>query len=76
MDKRIIMKKHQFTSLLLVVFFFNTINLFAEPVFDDDVVDVPTAPIDIYKPMLLLAAVIIAYRILRKKLVKKTKLST
>lgn len=72
MDKRIIMKKHQITYILLVIFFFNTIIGFAQPAFDDDVVDVPAAPIDNWTPMFLLAAVIIGYRILSIKSIKKT----
>lgn len=71
MDKRITMKKFKLTGILSFIFCLNSISIFAQdPTFDDDVVDVPAAPIDNWIPLLLLAAVIIAYRITSKNILK------
>lgn len=65
------MRKYQLTCLLLLIFIFNTINVFAQPEFDDEVFDVPVVPIDNWIPILILVAVIITYRILSRKPIKK-----
>jgi hypothetical protein len=69
MDKRIIMKKYQLTGLLLIIFSFNSISLLAQnpPVFDDNVTDVNTTPIDNWTPYLLLLAISLGYFLSKRK---------
>lgn len=67
------MKKYQLTGLLLFIFCFNSISLLAQnpPVFDDNVTDVNTAPIDNWTPFLLLLAIGLGYLLSKSKQILK-----
>jgi hypothetical protein len=61
MDKRIIMKKSKQNGILLFIFCLNSLSFFAQEGtnFNDNVEDVPTAPIDNWIPYMIL--LVIAY---------------
>jgi hypothetical protein len=64
MDKKLILRKHK---LICFLFLFNTINLFGQPGFDDDVEDVP---INNYKPIIIIFTIVIVYLFSKQKKVK------
>jgi hypothetical protein len=58
----------QIFTVLLFVLFFNTIYAQNDPpAFDDDVTDIPPAPIDDYLPQVLLTAVVLGWYLVRKE---------
>lgn len=69
MDKRIIMKKCKLTGILLVIFCLNSLTIFAQEAtdFNDNVEDVPQAPIDNWIPFAILLAIGFGYVMLNKK---------
>ncbi len=68
MDKRITMKKFKLTGVLLFIFCLNSLTLFAQDPtgFDDNVEDVPTAPIDNWIPYMILLVIAYGYVMLNK----------
>lgn len=68
MDKRIIMKKCKLTGILLVIFCLNSLTIFAQEAtdFNDDVEDVPAAPIDNWIPYAIVLVIVFGYRIVQK----------
>ena len=66
MDKKLILRKHKFICFLFL-FLFNTINLFGQPGFDDDVDDVP---INNYIPFIIIFTIVIVYLFSKRKKVK------
>jgi hypothetical protein len=69
MDKRIIMKKCKLIGVLLFIFCLNSLTIFAQEAtdFNDDVEDVPAAPIDNWIPYVIVLVVVFAYIMLNKK---------
>ena len=66
MDKKLIIRKHKLICLLFM-FLFNTINLFGQPEFEDDVEDVS---INKFIPIISILAIIIGFLLLKRKKVK------
>ncbi|MEY4836126.1 MAG: hypothetical protein RI980_2246 [Bacteroidota bacterium] len=66
MDKKLILRKHKLICFLFM-FLFDTINLFGQPDFDDDVEDVP---INNYIPIIIILAIVIVYLFSKKKKLK------
>lgn len=66
MDKKLILRKHKLICFLFM-FLFDTINLFGQPDFDDDVEDVP---INNYISIIIILAIVIVYLFSKRKKVK------
>ena len=63
------MKKYKLTGVLLFIFCLNSLTIFAQEAtdFNDDVEDVPAAPIDNWIPFAILIAIGFGYVMLNKK---------
>lgn len=63
------MKKYQLTGILLFVFCLNSLTLLAQDAtdFNDNVEDVPPAPIDNWIPYAIVLVIVFGYRIAQKK---------